>query len=76
MYWIKIEYVLFYFHPIRSKEQLIFSFPTLGAAKYFYKMATTAESSCVDVCVKFSKQELSCFFRVHHRIIEWENWIV
>ena len=44
MYWMKIEHVLF--HPIRSKEPPIFNFPTLGSAKYFYKMVATAGPSC------------------------------
>ena len=39
MYW------MFYFHPIRSKGSPICNFPTLGSAKYPYKMAATAGPS-------------------------------
>ena len=67
---------MFYFHPIRSKEPPTFNFTTLDSAKYFYKMATTTGPSCGEQGSKFSKQELSCFSGVHHKIIGWENWIV
>ena len=40
---------MFYFYPIRSKEPLIFNFPTLDSAKYFYKMAATAEPSFCEI---------------------------
>ena len=67
---------MFYFHPIRSKEQPIFNFPTLVSAKYFYNMAATAGPSCGEMGLNSQKQELSCFSGVHHEIIGWENWIV
>ena len=50
---------MFYFHPIRST---ILNFPTLDIAEYFYKMTTTAGSSCGEVDMKFSKQELLKIF--------------
>ena len=43
---------MFCFHPIRSKGPLIFNFPTLDSAKYFYKMAVTAGPSCVEMGLK------------------------
>ena len=49
---------MFYLHLIRSKEPPNLNFPTLDLAKYFYKMAATAVSSCSEVGMKFSKQEL------------------
>ena len=49
------------FHPIISKEPPVLYFPTLDLAKYFYKMAATAGSSCGEVGMKFSKQELLKF---------------
>ena len=52
---------MFYFHPFRSKEPSILNFPTLDLAKYFYKMAATVGSSCGEVGMKFSKQELVSF---------------
>ena len=52
---------MFYFHPIRST---ILNFLTLDIAKYFYKMATTAGSSCGKVDMKFSKQELLKIFEL------------
>ena len=60
VYWMKIE-PMFHFHPIRSKEPPILNFPMLDLAKYFYKMAATAGSSCSEVDMKFSQQE---FFKV------------
>ena len=65
MYWMKIEHVLlFYFHPIRLGEPSILNFPTLELAKYIYKMAATAGSSCSEVGMEFSKQELVKFFEL------------
>ena len=55
---------MFYFHPIKSKEPPILNFPTLDLAKYFHKMAATAGSSCGEVGMKFSKQELLKFFQL------------
>ena len=55
---------MFYFHPIRSKEPPILNFPTLDLAKYLYKMAATAGSSCGEEGMKFSKQELLKFFEL------------
>ena len=55
---------MLYFHPIRSKELPILNFPTFDLAKYFYKMAATAESSCGEVGMKFSRQELWKFFEL------------
>ena len=55
---------MFYFHPIGSKEPPILNFPTLDLAKYFYKMAATAGSSCGEVGMEFSKQELLKFFEL------------
>ena len=49
VYWMKIELI---------------HFPTLDLAKYFYKMAATAGSSCGEVGMKFSKQELLKFFEL------------
>ena len=40
---------MFYFHPIRSNEPPIFKFPTLNPAKYFSKMASTADPSCSEM---------------------------
>ena len=54
---------MFQFHPVRSKEQPILDFPTLDLSKYFLKMAATAGSSCGEVGMKFSKQELLKFSR-------------
>ena len=54
----------------------MFDFPTLGPAKYLYKMAATAGPSCREVGIRFSKQELSCFIGVHHNTAGWEKWIV
>ena len=53
MYWMKIE-----------QELPIPNFPTLDLAKYLYKMAATAGSSCGEVGTKFSKQELLKFFEL------------
>ena len=55
---------MFYFHPIRSKEPPILNFPMLDLAKYFCRMAATAGSSCGEVGMKFSKQELLKFFEL------------
>ena len=44
VYWMKIEHVLFSSN--QSKEPPTLDFPTLNLAKYFYKMAATAGSSC------------------------------
>ena len=55
---------MFYFHPIRSKEPPILNFPTLDLAKYFYEMVATAGSSCGEVGMKFSTQELLKFFEL------------
>ena len=55
---------MFYFYPIRSKEPPILNFLTLNLAKYVYKMAATAGSSCGEVGMKFSKQELLKFFEL------------
>ena len=55
---------MFYFHPIRAKEPPIRNFSMLDLAKYFYKMAATAGSSCGEVGMKFSKQELLKFFEL------------
>ena len=52
---------MFCFHPNRSKEPSIPNFPTLDLAKYFYKVATTPRSSCSEIGMKFSKQELLKF---------------
>ena len=63
---------MFYFHPLRSKERPVFYFRRLGPAKYFYKIPTTAGPSCSEVGMKFSKQELSCFVGVRHKLIRLE----
>ena len=65
---------MFYFDPIRLREPPILNFPTLDLAKYFYKMAAKAGSSCGEVGMKFSKQELLKFFGLV--IIGCKNWIV
>ena len=49
VYWMKIE---------------LLHFPTPDLAEYFYKMAATAGSSCGEVGMKFSKQELLKFFEL------------
>ena len=66
-----------YFIFIKLDERAtIFNFSMLGPATYFYKMAATVGRCCGEVGIKFLKQELLCFFRAHHEIIGWENWIV
>ena len=62
MYWMKIERYIF--HPVRSKEPSILNFPTFDLAKYFYKIVATAGSSCGEVGMKFSKQELLKFLEL------------
>ena len=74
MHWMKIEHVLS--HPIKSKEPPILNFPTLDLAKYFYKMAATAGSSCGEVGMKFSKQGLLKFSSSSQNVIGCKNWIV
>ena len=64
---------MFYFHLVRSKQPQIFDFPTLGPAKYLYKMGATAGPICREVGIRFSTQELSCFIGVHYNIVGWEK---
>ena len=68
---------MFYFHPIRSKEPLIFNFPTLDSAKYFYKMAATAGPivSQLSKCLKFMTLQEGCFvIRNWMQVLKWRYW--